>query len=166
MKGNKGQSLVETIVALSIAVIVITAITTVVIKALNNADYAKTQNQATQYAQEGIEQLKNFAVTNNATLAGVATGEYCWDEIFNFTAGHIKTVGSGNPTGCTTVGEIFKRTAVKSAGTVSCKDATNTNIGVKVYWSDGRCKDATNLYCHSIAVYTCSTNNYVMPSPI
>lgn len=55
---QKGQSLIEVIIALTVGVFVVTALTFSVIFALRNANFAKTSAQATKLAQEGIERVR------------------------------------------------------------------------------------------------------------
>ena len=59
-----GTTLVETIVALSIAVVIIGGITSLVITSLGNATYTKVQDQAESLAQEGIETVRQKANSN------------------------------------------------------------------------------------------------------
>lgn len=55
---QNGQSLVEVVVALSVAAVIITALLIVVITSLRNAQLSQTQSRATKYAQEGLEKVR------------------------------------------------------------------------------------------------------------
>src|ERR1035437_7858281 len=55
---QKGQSLVEALIALTAAVVIITTITVAVITSVQNTDFSKYQNLATNYAQQGLEIVK------------------------------------------------------------------------------------------------------------
>lgn len=57
---SKGQTLIEVIVASSVGILVVLALTFAVIFSLRNANLAKNQAQATKLAQEGIERMKSL----------------------------------------------------------------------------------------------------------
>jgi Tfp pilus assembly protein PilV len=59
-KMKKGQSLVEAIVALAIALIVITGLVVLAVGAVRTATLSKNRSLAVQYAQEGIEALRSI----------------------------------------------------------------------------------------------------------
>lgn len=78
---EKGQSLVEVIIALAVAVIVIIALVRVVVTSIHNASFARNQALATKYAQEGLEKLRayrdqntwqNFTINCTSTLRSVS----------------------------------------------------------------------------------------------
>lgn len=62
---NHGQTLVEMIVALGILVLVVLALVRVTITATHNAQFARSQAQATKYAQEGIEEMRAYRNQNS-----------------------------------------------------------------------------------------------------
>jgi type II secretory pathway pseudopilin PulG len=66
---QKGQVLIEALVALGVAVVIIGVVVIVVINSLNNVELAKNENLATQYAKEGIEVVKELSETNWNALA-------------------------------------------------------------------------------------------------
>jgi len=55
-----GQSLLEALVALAVAMLVILALVWVTTVSVRNADFAKKQAQAAKYAQEGMENMRTF----------------------------------------------------------------------------------------------------------
>ncbi|MBI3069818.1 MAG: hypothetical protein HYY87_00750, partial [Candidatus Levybacteria bacterium] len=57
-KVQKGQTLIEVLLALGTAVVVLSATVVAVLSALNNAQFSKNQSLATQYAQEGMEVMR------------------------------------------------------------------------------------------------------------
>src|SRR5450759_4358473 len=70
---NKGQGLVEALIALGAAVVIISAITVAVITSVHNSDFAKYQNLATNYAQQGlaiVKQQSQLDWNNTATYSG------------------------------------------------------------------------------------------------
>jgi hypothetical protein len=64
MMNQKGQSLVEALIALGVATIVVSAMAVAAITAVNNADFSKYQNLATQYAQQGVEIVRQQSQTD------------------------------------------------------------------------------------------------------
>ncbi|MFH1535585.1 MAG: hypothetical protein ABIC96_00735 [Patescibacteria group bacterium] len=67
---QKGQSLLEVIVAASVGILVVGALTFATIFSLRNASFAKTSAQATKLAQEGIERVRTGR-DRNAPISGV-----------------------------------------------------------------------------------------------
>lgn len=55
---DSGQSLVEVIVAATVGIIVVVALTFATIFSLRNANFAKNSAQATKLAQEGLEKVR------------------------------------------------------------------------------------------------------------
>lgn len=75
----KGQTLVEVLLALGTAVVVLSATVVTVLSALNNAQFSKNQNLATQYAQEGMEVMRKMR-NSNWTLFSSYSDQYCLDQ--------------------------------------------------------------------------------------
>lgn len=65
MVRENGQSLLEAIVALAVAMLVILALVWVTTVSIRNADFAKKQTQAANYAQEGMEKVRASRDQNN-----------------------------------------------------------------------------------------------------
>jgi len=65
VKNEKGQSLVEVIIALGVAVLVILALVRVTIIAIRNARFAKNQALATRYARQAIETIRAYRDEND-----------------------------------------------------------------------------------------------------
>lgn len=57
---SRGQSLMELIIVMAVAIIVIGALTVVTISSLRNANLSRNQLQATKFAQEGIEKIRSI----------------------------------------------------------------------------------------------------------
>lgn len=58
MRSEKGQSLVEVIVAIVVSILVIQALVVVTILSIRNANFSKNSAQATKLAQDGIEKVR------------------------------------------------------------------------------------------------------------
>ncbi|OGH14056.1 MAG: hypothetical protein A2687_02215 [Candidatus Levybacteria bacterium RIFCSPHIGHO2_01_FULL_38_26] len=152
LKYQRGQSLVEVLLALAVAVLVITAITSVVIVALNNTTFSKNQNLANAYAQEGIEFVRalrdksystlllyNTSAPNSYCLAGGSTvpvaksGPDC-DGEGNIQGGFIREIFIHESVDCEPGGD-FRR------------------VIVTVSWKDGKCTGGN--FCHRARINSC-----------
>lgn len=58
MSSEKGQTLLELVVVISVVVVVVGALTFAIIASIRNASFAQNQLQATKLAQEGIERVR------------------------------------------------------------------------------------------------------------
>lgn len=65
---EKGQTLVEVVVALGVAVLVIIALVAATTTSVRNAQFAKNQSLATKYAQEGMEKVRALRDQNPTTF--------------------------------------------------------------------------------------------------
>ena len=57
---NRGQSIIEVVVALALIAVVVLGLVKVTIISINNASFARDQQGATKYAQEGIENARKL----------------------------------------------------------------------------------------------------------
>lgn len=60
MSSERGQSLIEVIVAATVGILVVTALTFATIFSIRNASFAKNSAQATKLAQEGLENVRSI----------------------------------------------------------------------------------------------------------
>lgn len=149
MNKNKGSALVETLIALGVAVLIIGAITGSVISSLRNAEYAKKQNIATQYAQQGIEIIRGKVRTG---WNSVEAGNYCLAE------GSTTLVEKGIETCWINVENEYSRiVSVNNSNSTPCGSEGNPakKVDVSVMWTDNRC---SNPFCHDITLSSCFTN--------
>lgn len=154
---QKGTVLVESLIALGAAVIIIAAITGMVISALNNAQSAKSQHMASQYAQEGLEIVRNLARTNweffHNTLVDT---NYC------LASGSAELTFMDESICGENVG-TFVRKIVIDHDSDYCSGASKVEVDVS--WTNGECRDRTNPYCHTVQLQSCLSNLGVVPSP-
>lgn len=130
---SSGQSLLEVLVALSVLLIVLSAITAIVLSSLTEAEYSKNVNLATQYAQEGMEFARgrgNFQPNDQFCLGANST----------FVSGLCGAANLG----------IFKREV--TVDTSGC-GARLRKVTVTVSWSDGRCGNTP--FCHKVPITSC-----------
>ncbi len=147
-KLQRGQTLIETLAALAIIGMIVSAIGVVVTTALSNAKYDSNITLATKYAQQGSELVQQIRDDNYTTFQGLS-GIYCLNK-------GQTTLGS--PSNCTTpnVDNFIRTVTVQQNG---C-GANIAQVTVAVTFTDGKC--TTGVYCHKQTVLTClSTVNPV-----
>lgn len=155
MSNQKGQSLVEVIIAATVGVLVVSALTFATIFSLRNAQFAKNSAQATKLAQEGIERVRtgrdrNVAIGGSFQLDG--NGVTSWDDpdlwlyqirtdcipncYFNIgTSGGLQylTAAASIPSAADSINQ-FRRVVILSDEASSY--ATQKKVTVIVTWTD------------------------------
>lgn len=157
---EKGQTLIEALVALGAAVLVLSAITVAVVSALNNVQYAKNQNLATQYSQQGIETMRQISTSSWKSFSAYTTDEYCLAQGDTVPCLRGSSTGScslGSATSCGQNYGIFVREVAIEQNSSSCSG--NAFITVIVSWPDGKCTDPGNPYCHNVKLNSCLSNH-------
>jgi len=120
MINDKGQSLVEVMVAVAILGLVMTTLVFGTTVAMRNANFARYQARATKYAQEGLEWLRNQRDQDWGTFASKRGNTYCLNSL-------AWTVG---PCSSFSLGGVFKREAVLSG------DENKIQVELTVFWQD------------------------------
>ncbi len=146
---QNGQTLIEALVSLSVAVAVIGVITVVVISSLNNATFTKNQNQATLFAQDGLEVTRRIALSNTTEFIS-ASGKLCYDE--GKTILTPLTVAGAGGCGFNVKGSFSREIEIYH----SDPDCGNqSQVIVRVKWSDNKCDDASVPFCHEVELSSC-----------
>lgn len=155
----KGQSLVETLVALSVALILLTITTVAITSALSNAQNSKNQGLASDYAQQSLEvvrQMRDASWQNFDTF----TGSYCMADTCTQLTNAInvcgrKTVSCGRNMG------TFSREVLFERDHASCRNSgsspAGTRVTVTLSWADSKCMSA-NDFCRKVNLVSCFTN--------
>jgi type II secretory pathway pseudopilin PulG len=163
-----GQTLVELLIALSIAIVVITSMTIAVVSSLNNAAFSKNQTLATQYAQEGMEIVKQMQVSNYQTFSSLS-GRYCLSQTcsaLTTSTGSCGLNSNGNVANCSTnvnSNLFIRQIDMFLPGSAQAKCLNTTQATVSVLWTDGKCP--ANTYCHSEQIVSCFSNANIAPAP-
>ncbi len=152
---NKGQTLVEALIALTIIITIMTLTTVAVITSLNNANFVKQQTQANKIAQEGMEYIRYQITQNNkfseySTYLGPGIAR-CFGADVNVPPGWA----SSNCTGENIDGK-YRRTAAFTSGQCGTAFTSGMRVLVRVEWRDGKCSGTT--FCHSQDVTSCFIN--------
>lgn len=154
--------LVEVLVALGTAVVVLSATVVAVLSALNNAQFSKNQNIATQYAQEGMEIMRKMRNSSWTVFSSLSTDQYCLDQNSTALSGRNRTIqgcAGGSSTSGQNVG-IYARQVDIEINSSSCATPTPppsvnlTKVTVLVSWSSNKCT-RTNIYCHNVKLVSC-----------
>ena len=156
-----GQTLIEVLLALAIAVIVITSIGIAVITSLNNATYSKNQNLANNYAQEGMDVVRSIK-------------DRSWDEFLNLPGGQDKCLPENTNqlvprSGPDCDGEanigVFVREVTIENNNIDCRPSgpplpnSYSKVTVSVQWKDGVC--SPGVYCHEARLISCFVKKVV-----
>lgn len=157
-KMQKGQTIIEAIVALMTILLIITAIAIVIVNGLYNSTFIKNQNQANKYAQQGIEFVRNIQ-RNDLGVFGAFNQNttYCIDNQNN-----TLTRTSCSDTGVNT-GTGFNRTIAFSPSGGQCPN-TEIKVTVIVKWASTKCP-STNTFCHKSELVTCMPYAYPASNP-
>lgn len=154
MKFNqKGQALIEAIVALSAAALTVSVVTILVLNALGNTSFAKAQTTAAAYAKQGLEYSRtlrdqNFSTFTTSYAGAPPTGRtWCLDENSFMNSGNC---ASGNY-----IGGTYKRELNFSFPSASCDNGVFVTSSVA--WTDSQCSNGE--LCHNVALYSCLSNN-------
>jgi Tfp pilus assembly protein PilV len=140
---QSGQILIEVLVALGVIVVVVTTVTITTATSLSNIEFSKTQNQATQYAQEGMETVRSIRSNNLATFSSL-NGSYCLPENSNSL-----TASNNCPVN---IGTTFKRAVIIEKNNAPiCAGVTKTTVTVG--WTDGKC--SASPFCHIATMSSC-----------
>lgn len=78
---KNGQSLLEVLVAMAIAILILAALAMAVISAVRNAQFAKNQTLATKYANEGLEWLRAERDADWTSFTAKAGSSYCLNDL-------------------------------------------------------------------------------------
>lgn len=132
----RGSTLVESVIALGLASVVITAIVGSVVTSLAASTSAKTRTTATRYAEEGVEaaRLTRDSQSWNTFFALAGTATYHVGSDFKLTTGADTNISS-----------IYTRT-IKLTN-ISNPPGSNdkVQVNVTVNWTDRGKTEAVNL---------------------
>lgn len=153
---NRGQTLLEGVVALAAIVVVLTAISIATITNLSNSQFIKNQSLASKYGQQAMETIRYTRNNDPTTFFTVWTSAinpnrtYCMN-----SAGTMTDAGAACGQVDDFSGSKFIREVKFNATSPRCSNGTLATI--TVYWNSGKC-DPTSLpsrYCHKTQIVSC-----------
>ncbi|MEN9407159.1 MAG: hypothetical protein RLZZ455_375 [Candidatus Parcubacteria bacterium] len=127
-------------VAMTVGVLVLTAITSSVLTSLVNSRVSNESNEAAQIAQEGIE------IARSSRTA--AAGTYCLDQGVSRLSG----IPQGTCTAANVSGKYIRSVDVVPGTASDCGIDVNKTV-VTVKWTDSKCADGS--YCHKSVLSSC-----------
>lgn len=152
---EKGQSLIEVLIALAASVAVVTAIAITVITSLANVEFTKNQNLASQYSREGMEITKKIAKDNWGSFINTYTSKnYCLND-----TNSLEVMGAG---GCGQNVGIFIRQIVIEQDSVLCENSIKVSSNVS--WSDSKCT-SEDPFCHTVTIESCFADINTIQAP-
>lgn len=153
---QKGQILIEAILALMLGVVIISVIAGSAITSVNNSSFSRDQNQATDYARQGIEVLRQQSQADWTTFSSSGSDigiTYCFGLDNTLTTGTCSpNVGTSNYF----VRQVKINTNSSDCGGVS---PVATKVSVMVSWADSKCKNSGTTYCHQVSLNSCLADN-------
>ncbi len=159
---QKGQALIEALVALGIIMVVLSAISTVVVNSLFNSQFIKEQNLASKYSQEGIEIVRGIQISNlthfKNDLTDLSPGlYYC----INASGSDLTTTSCDTTTANTpSTSPIYNRTVDLQRGSPDaspCNTTLETKVTVTTRWTSSKCGGTP--FCHKTEVQSCIVHN-------
>lgn len=144
---QKGQSLIEAVAALAVVTIVLTALTIAVLLGLRNSEFTRKETIATQYAQQGMEIIRNKRDVD-------------WGTFNNYTDAINGCLGSGNTftsfpcvdSQYITIGSMKFMRTVNFASNAGC-GVGNKKVTVMVAWKDSKCPSGG--FCKKASIVSC-----------
>ncbi len=137
-----GQTLIEVLVALGIIGVVASALAGVVIVSLGNTQFSKSQSQASQFAQEGLEIIRQWRDSDYLAFKNTPSGTYC-------LADKAVSLDPNCPVKAN-LNNFFRSVEIVQSG---CSPNVS-RVNVIVAWQDGKCT-SSNQFCHSVSFPTC-----------
>ncbi len=159
-KTQRGQTLIEAMVALVVILMILTAISIVIVNGLYNSRFIKNQNEANKYAQQGIELVRNIQkndLNTFKTFESSIAPYLCIDE-----ANSTLTSTNCSDTGVNT-GTSYNRTIEFSPPGGEC-DSTDLKVTVTVRWSSTKCP-ASTTFCHKSVLVSCMQKSTTQSDP-
>ena len=156
----KGQSLIEVIVALVVVSSIVIAVSSLAVSTLGGTNFVKAQTTASQYAQEGMEVVRQIKDADYSLfllyLIGAKT-VYCMDNT------NTLIISDGDSCTVPNINDIFIRQIIFEQDDDKC-GVGSVKITSDVSWTDSTC-DNTNPYCHNVRLSSCFTNFTAVPTP-
>lgn len=163
---QKGQSLIELIVAVGFAVVILSFIVTSIVRGMSLAVQTERASQASSYAKQGIEVLHQMR-DRSWTSFNSFSGNYC---MVNTCTTLTSSAGSCGPTGATcntSFGTVasgqFRRHVALLRNATSCGSTALqpiTRATVTVTWNDNTC--LSGAFCRAVTQVSClgNVNNF------
>ncbi len=155
-KLQRGSTLIEALLALTFAVAIITAVVVAVTSSLNNATYTKSQNAATQYAQEGIDIARYMKSSDYDSFISLATS-FGGGPLYCPTQDGILEISDVCTKDQFLIEIYIDHGTALSGGRdktgVSQCEVGSSFVSSTASWTDPKCTNGD--FCHKVALDTC-----------
>lgn len=141
MRNDAGLSLVETVIALLILTFVSTAVVLLTVQILSLTNSAKMKNQATTYAEQVLEQVRDFEVTYGWGGLAAKGPNGCYTDVVSWTAASGSCV-----TDCSNPNLVVSSSDTRFFRyvTITAPAAGAIKVSAVVTWKDkGVCRNTT-----------------------
>lgn len=162
-----GETLIEAILALTIVIVIVTGVVTAVITALNGSSSNKNESIALNFAQEGIDVLRDAKSSNfTAFSATYSTPNYYCFGNDNMPKDISNCPDTSHNIG---TGDFVRKVYVDLTGhlpppnQLTLKCASGVYSASIVSWSDGKCSSTLN--CHQVEIDSCFYNLNTLTAP-
>ena len=159
---QKGQSMVEAVVALGAAVIIISTITFAVITSASNTSFSTDQNKATQLAQEGLDAARKLRNSDANTFFSISE-----ETTFCLPEGSAEFPELSNESECNdrpNVGSYIRKVRFIPNSAINCGGDV-TEVRSIVEWSTGKCT-STERFCHNVELVSCFADINSLNTPV
>jgi type II secretory pathway pseudopilin PulG len=132
---NKGQSIIEVIVAVAILTIIAATSVVAILGSLNTTRLAEEETQAATYAMEGIEAVQSIRNQNWASIVAGTYGLAKSGSVWSFSGSSDDPDGSGKFTRVVTIADVSRDTngdIVTSGGT---DDTDTKQVTAVINWN-------------------------------
>lgn len=167
---EKGSTLIESLLALTFAVVIITAVVIAVTTALSNSTFTKNQNLATQYAQEGLDIARYMKTSDyvafralNDSVKYCPTGEGLLVPIDELPCNDIDPENDADNRVFIGSVSIDHSGGNNPTGGRACQVLNSTFVTSEVSWTDAKCTDGE--YCHKVSLNTCLSDLEQLANP-
>lgn len=156
IKFQRGQTLLELVVGMSLITVVIGALAIITTYSLRNSQFSKNQSQGTQLAQENLEKVRTIRSANYGVCLNGQSVCSTWDEIWPVVFGSDTFVLQP----CTAAGILkpfcLTYSAVRAdlgngfSGQIIIEDepgspATQKRVTSRVFWTDNTGEHSSDL---------------------
>lgn len=168
MNNQKGQTILEVLLAFSILAIIVTSITIASVVSLSNTDLSRDQNLAAEYSEGGMEMMRQVRDIDYQNFTKLS-GHYCLP-ITCSSYGSCSQAQTALATACPTPTNGFIRDVniIKpSASSNTCQNpldsVKSTQLTVTTSWNNNTC-NASNPYCKQTIIISCLSGIQI-PAP-
>lgn len=180
---NKGQIIIEVLIALAVCAFIVSAAMTAVTSSLSNAQYSKAQNIATHYAEEGMEYMRklrnqdwNYYYSNNVLNFLPAHQQWAVSCLGSSLTPEPLTPGIGICSNTYADGNhMFIRTVRGEKESSDCGGSLGVDVRkiiVTVAWSDSKCTSSSSdvyfgipgSFCHQVKLSSCFSDKWRVPT--